>query len=267
MKKIVLILTLLAVVLPASAQTKKARRSQKSSVQKQSVQKAATQNKTMPSRQNEIKDIDMGSQFDSLGTQQDVVDKAMALQPDNSMRVVQKREVDRNWRLEFGGSYGFVNGGDSYVDTRNWGANVDLHITPRWSFGLRYIDSKNELTAEGKRVFDAQAGSGSGTVPDIDFPINTYLAVVNWYPIYGKVSWLESAITQFDFYLLAGGGTVRLDSGSSAAFTGGVGMGIWWNSWLTSRIEVRYQNHKDKIYNGERSVDSIIANFGIGFLL
>lgn len=273
MKTLIFTLSTIAIAFSAhAASTKKSQRghqkvvTQKQIFQKQTTPQAASTT-TITNASATVKDIDMNSQFDSLGTQKDVVDKANALQTNNSVRVVQKREVDRNWRVELGGSYGIVSGGDSYVDTRNWGANLDLHITPRWSLGLRYIDNKNQLTSEGQRIFDAQAANGNGTVPDINFPLKTYLALVNWYPIYGKISWFESSITQFDFYLIGGGGSVKLYNGSSPVFTGGVGMGIWWTSRITSRIEVRYQNYKDTIYSGPRNVNSMISNIGIGFLL
>ncbi|MBY0385457.1 outer membrane beta-barrel domain-containing protein, partial [bacterium] len=104
-------------------------------------------------------------------------------------------------------------------------------------------------------------------VPAIDFPLRSYMAVVNWYPVYGKVSWFESAVSQFDFYLTAGGGQVQLNSGNSPIFTGGIGMGMWVNSWLTSRVEVRYQNYQDRVFTGERNIDAVVMQFGLGFML
>ena len=227
------------------------------------------------------KSINVDQQLDGLGTNEEIIKKARALQPNNSMRVVQKREVDRNLRPEIGIAYGFVNGGDTYLNSVNWGANLDFHITPRWSLGLRYSDNRNELTTEGQRIFDVAAakqaaGATDYVAPSIAFPIRTTMAVVNWYPIYGKVSWFESAVSQFDFYLIAGGGQIQYEylngpnefiRGNSPIFTGGVGMGLWVNSWLTSRLEVRYQNYKDRVSSGERSIDGLVLQLGIGFML
>lgn len=218
------------------------------------------------------KTINMERQFDRLGTNEDIIDKAQALQPNNKMRIVQKREVDRTWRTELGLNYGFVNGGDSYLESRNWGASLDLHINPRWSLGVRYIDNKHALTSEGERVYNDslakyQAGNPNYEFPAVDFPETTLMGVINWYPIYGKVSWFESSVSQFDFYLLAGGGQINLASGSSTILTGGAGMGIWWNSWITSRLEVAYQNYKDRVYTGERTVNAVVLQFGLGLML
>lgn len=248
MKQWIVILALIFVAVPGFAKSKSGKR--------QTVAKA--QNKT----------INMDQQFESLGTNQDIIDKARALQPNNSMKIVQKRAVDRDLRFEIGGMYGYVAGGDTYITTQNLGVNLDFHINPRWSIGARYVDSRNELTAEGKRVYDKQAaGDPSFSVPGVDFPLSTTLAVVNFYPIYGKVSWFESSVSQFDMYLLAGGGQIELGSGKTAVYTGGVGMGVWWNNRFSSRLEARYQNYTDRVSSGERNIDSFIMQVGIGFML
>lgn len=218
------------------------------------------------------KTINMNQQFDSLGDNQEIIEKARALQPSNTMRIVQKREVDRNWRSELGLNYAYVGGGDSYLQTQSYGANLDLHINPNWSVGLRYNDHKSDFTTEGKRVFQDAAdkianGQTGFRVPDVDSPDRSYFAVVNWYPIYGKISWLQSAVSQFDFYVLAGAGQMETTKITSNLYTGGAGMGIWWNRYFSSRIEVRYENYKDFVYTGERNVNGIVAQVGIGFML
>lgn len=250
MKKWIVLIALMVVSGPAFAKAKKS--------------------KAAPVQQN--KTINMESQIDSLGTNQDIIDKARALQPNNSMKIVQKRAVDRDLRLELGLNYGYVAGGDTYIQTQNLGASLDFHITPRWSIGARYIDNRNELSSEGKRVYDIAAakqaaGQTDFVVPGVDFPLQTYMAVVNFYPIYGKVSWFESSVSQFDLYLLAGGGQVELTSGTAPIYTGGVGVGMWWTNRFSTRIEARYQNYKDKVISGERSIDSMVMQIGFGFML
>lgn len=255
MKKYILLAAILFTSASAFAKSNK-----KTSVAKNAISKNTSVNN---------KTINMEQQLDSLGSNEEMIYKARALQPNNSMKIVQKRAVDRDLRLELGLNYGYVAGGDTYISTQNLGASLDFHITPRWSLGARYIDSRNEFTSEGQRIYDAaqNAGNNNFSVVGVDFPLKTYLAVVNFYPIYGKVSWFESAVSQFDLYLLAGGGQVELNSGSSAVYTGGVGVGVWWNNWFSSRIEARYQNYNDKVASGERSIDSMIFQFGIGFML
>ena len=124
MKKWIVLMLMVCVATPAFAKAKKA----KSQV---------ASNKT----------INMETQMDSLGSNQDIIDKARALQPNNSMRIVQKRAVDRDLRLELGLNYGYVAGGDTYIQTQNLGASLDFHFTPRWSLGVRYTDNRNEFTS------------------------------------------------------------------------------------------------------------------------
>lgn len=254
MKTLVLILTICFLALPSMAKSK---------------------------RTKSTKSVNVDQQLDSLGSNDEIIKKAKALQPNNSMRIVQKREVDRNLRPEIGIGYGLVNGGDTYLNTAQWNVNFDFHINPRWSLGLRYSDQRNELTNEGQRIFDVAsakqaAGQTDYVVPQIAFPVRSYMAMINWYPVYGKVSWFESAVSQFDFYLTAGGGQVEfefptvgnsLTRGTSPIFTGGIGMGLWVNSWLTTRAEARYQNYQDEVSTGKRNIDAFIFQLGIGFML
>lgn len=252
MKNLILLLTVCFLALPSMAKSK---------------------------RTKSTKSVNVDQQLDSLGSNDEIIKKAKALQPNNSMRIVQKREVDRNLRPELGINYGVVNGGDTYLNSATWGANLEFHINPRWSLGLRYNDHRNELTSEGERVFNLasanQLAGNPSQAPSVAFPIRSYMAMVSWYPVYGKVSWFESAVSQFDFYVTAGGGQVEYEyldnrqtiSGNSPIFTGGIGMGLWVNSWLTSRAEVRYQNYQDSVSTGERDINAFIFQLGIGFML
>lgn len=207
-----------------------------------------------------------------LGNQKQVLAQLPVEESRSQFRVVEKRTVDRNNRLELGVSGGWIGGGDTYIQTKNLGVQADFHFTPRWSVGARYLWNSNDLTAEGKRVFDrseAQANSGATNyiIPDVDAPVSTQLLTVNWYPIYGKVSWFESTTSQFDFYLLAGGGVMQLQSGNTSLATAGAGLGLWWNNRWTTRFEVRYQGYKDKIYSGQRQMDTVVGSLGVGLML
>lgn len=209
--------------------------------------------------------------FDSLGGNRELLKRARALDPEQKLRVVQKREVDRHLRLEAGVNYGLVSGGDPYTSTNNLGANLDFHITPRWSIGARYYKSYNQLSSEGQRVFnDASQRAANGedlTAPATDYPIDTTLAVINFYPIYGKLNFFDLGVSQFDIYTLLGYGQVRLATGSTSTFTAGGGMAIWLAQHVSSRLEVRYQNYQDKIYSGSRSLNMMVISAGLGFLL
>lgn len=207
----------------------------------------------------------------NLGGNKDLIRRAKGLDPKNRVQVVQNRTVDRSLRLEFGLNYGMVTGGDPYLETNNLGANIDFHITPKWSVGARYYNSSNTLTGEGERVYrNAQAARASGTYAETranDYATDTYLGVINWYPMYGKLNLFDMGIAQFDIYLLAGGGQVKLSSGPAPTYTAGGGIGLWMSQHFSTRFEVRYQTYEDQIYSGSRHQDLTIFSATLGFLL
>lgn len=214
---------------------------------------------------------DMENDMNSLGGNRELIRRARAINPDNKVQIVQNRTVDRHWRMELSLLSGLVAGGDPYVDSNQLGVNLDFHINPRWSVGARYSSMSNQLNSEGKRVFqtanDARASGQDVPRPAVDFASDTYLGVINWYPIYGKLNLLDLAIAQFDIYLLAGGGQIKLNSGMTSTWTAGGGMAVWLSQHLSTRFEARYQGYKDSIYSGSRQQDLTILSFSIGFIL
>jgi outer membrane beta-barrel protein len=215
---------------------------------------------------------DLDSDLRGLGGNKELIRRARGLDPKNKVSVVQNRAVDRDLRLELGINYGLVSGGDPYVKTDSVGGSVDFHLTPRWSIGARYYSHSNQLSGEGERVFETAAaaraaGEADGTRPDIDWASDTWLGVINFYPMYGKLNIFDAAIAQFDIYLLGGGGQVKLRSGSAPTWTAGVGMGFWLSQHFSTRLEVRYQTYEDQIYSGPRQLDQTIVSGSLGFLL
>lgn len=209
--------------------------------------------------------------FKNLGGNEEIIRRAKELDPRNRVRIVQNRLVDRNWRVEVGVTGGLVAGGDSYLNTRNMGANLDLHINPRWSVGLRWYRSFNQLTKQGEQVFKEAAAANAkdaaaGLTYDIDYPIDTKLAVINWYPIYGKLNIFDLGVSQFDIYALVGAGQVQLDRGPSETYTVGGGVGLWLTQHLSTRFELRYQRYQDQVYTGPRDLDLTIMSASIGLI-
>lgn len=211
--------------------------------------------------------------WNSLGSSQSILQKAKALDSENKVRVVQKRAVDRDFRLEVSTHYGLINGGDSYVKTQAGGVQLEFHINPQWSVGFRYDSYMNALTPEGEKVSNEAAAAisqgNTTTLPEINFPVNSQLGTVSWYPIYGKLNIFDQAVSQFDVYVMAGAGSIKLDSDErSSLLTMGSGVGLWLTQHITTRFEVRYQTYKDKkIYASDPQMNLMSLQFGIGFLL
>lgn len=212
------------------------------------------------------------SDFDSLGANEGIIKRARALNTKQQIRIVQKRAVDRDMRLELGVAYGGVAGGNSYLNSQPLMGAVDFHFTPRISLGFRYAQYANQLSREGQSQFDSaraaqQAGQLDYTIPEIDLPKSSMMGMLSYYPMYGKLNFFDLSVVQFDIYLTGGYGQMELKSGSSATWTAGGGVGFWWTQNFSSRIEIRHQAYQDKVYTGTRDVGMMIGTIGIGLLL
>lgn len=205
---------------------------------------------------------DIMEDFDSLGGNDVLLEKAQALNPETKIEIVQGRIVDRNFRHELFPEYGNVLGGDAYLNSQYLGVNYNFHINPRWSVGLKFNNYMNELGSEGKNLIKQ-----FGYIPEMDWPKQSYMGVFNYYPMYGKFSFFGKGIVHFDFYLLAGYGNIELKSGGSPALTAGGGIGFWFSQHLTSRLEVRYLNYTSQRFTGSADMKLTVANFSVGYLL
>ncbi len=216
--------------------------------------------------------INVSSDVDTLGGNEDLLKMAQSLRSQTKTRIVQDRIVDRRNKLEFALSYGGFVGGDSYIKTQSMGIAANYHITPRWSLGVQYADLTSSLTPEGKRMYDIYRESinNGGTpayVVDVDLPLSSTMAVINWYPIYGKTSFLDLGITQFDMYLIAGAGQITLSSGETPILSAGLGVGAWLSKHLSLRAEIKYQTYQDKPITGSRTLNTGMFNVGMGWIL
>lgn len=216
---------------------------------------------------------DVKNEFSTLGDNKDVVERVKNMDSRQKVRIVQNRLVDRNHRLEVAANYAYNGGGDSYVKTQNVGGLLEYHINPRWSLGVQYQKSYNTLTPEGENQFEnAQAQmkidpAGPEKIPAIDYSLETQLATLSYYPIYGKMNLFDSGIAQFDVYLQLGYGRTSLLSGQSNLYSVGAGAGVWLTSRVTTRLEVRYQQYKDLLLTEERNQNNVQAVASIGVLL
>lgn len=222
--------------------------------------------------QRKSSQINVSEDVDTLGGNEELIKMAQSLKSRTRTRIVQDRIVDRKNRLEFALSYGGIIGGDSYLQTQAVGFAANFHINPRWSLGVQYSDFSNSLTPEGKRVFDQYrqtqaAGGVPATAVDVDYPINATMAVINWYPIYGKTSFLDMGITQFDIYLIGGAGQIKLSSGDAPIYSAGLGIGAWLSPHVSMRAEFKYQTYRDQPITGSRDLNTGAANVGMGWIL
>lgn len=224
-----------------------------------------------PAKAQEPQKKDLKSEFSTLGDNSDVVERVKNMDTNQKVRVVQNRLVDRNNRVELAGNYAYSGGGDAYVQTQNVGARLEYHINPRWSLGVQYQKSYNTLTPEGEnRLSDALADQkkdpgSTKKYPAVDYPLETQLATISYYPIYGKMNLFDTGIAQFDMYLQLGYGKMNLFSGSSDVMSIGLGSGVWLTQRLTTRLEARYQQYEDLLKTERRKQNNlqVVASLGI----
>lgn len=210
---------------------------------------------------------DLMKDFDSLGGNDVLLEKARALNPDSSISVVQDRIVNRRHRLEIAPEYTNVVGGDPYNKTQEIGFATHFHINPHWSIGARYGYAANTLRPEAEALISDVDTTGKAKIPEIDYPKSEMLALVDWYPIYGKMNMYDLGVAHFDIYATAGAGQIALKSGSTGTYTGGVGLGLWWSQHLTTRAELRYQTYNAKRSTGDTAMNLTVLGLQVGYLL
>lgn len=217
---------------------------------------------------------EVNQEFDALGGNRELLDKAIAVRPEIKTVIVQKRMVSRDKRFEFSPEYSGNLVGNPYYTTQNIGLNANFHINPRWSLGAKYSYSFNTLTPEGQSAYDKamadlkqNPSNPTVPVPQLDFPKSQVLGLVNWYPIYGKMNLIDKMVAHFDVYLIGGGGQIELKSGTTSTWTAGGGFGVWWTPHLSSRLEARYQTYSTKILDQDNKTHLLVGSLQLGWLL
>lgn len=207
--------------------------------------------------------------FDSLGGNKELYEKAKALHPESDIKVVQGRTVGRRFRHEFSPQVASFVGGDAYLSTDTVGLTYHFHINHRWSVGLNYHYAFNSLTSEAKALISnaLQPKLTEPLVPDLDEPRQGYLATVNWYPIYGKMSLYDLGISQFDLYLTAGAGVMELASKERDTITYGAGLGVWFSQHMTGRLELRRQSYESERFTGTHTMNLTVLGLSLGYML
>ncbi len=199
--------------------------------------------------------------FDSLGGNDVLINRAKVLQPDKDIKVVQNRVVDRRWRNEFSAGYTNVIGGDSFLNSQMLSLDYHLHVNPYWQVGVSYFSAFNETSSEGKFLIT------QGDVPDIDEPDFGYELMANFAPFYGKISMFGMGVAQFDIYAILSYGNIKLKSGETSTYTYGAGFGLWISQHLSARLELRQRAYQAQRLGGISDVDTTNLGFSFGFLL
>lgn len=225
---------------------------------------------------------DILEDFDSLGANKVLLEKAQALAPNNRIQIVQERVVNRFARHEITTDYEVVSSGaNPYFNTQGLGLSYQFHLNPHWSVGVKYSYAFNQLSAEGDKIIeDGRARQEAilrkdpnsddrpdAFIPELNWVRQSYLLMVNWYPIYGKFKFLNSGIVHFDIYTHIAIGEIQLRYNTSPLYQGGLGMGFWWSQHLSSRVEYRFSSYRADFYDSSESINTGNLGLSLGYLL
>lgn len=210
---------------------------------------------------------DLGTQFQSLGGNEPLLEKVKALEGMSRVEVVQARTVNRIKRTEFSFDLAGTAGGDPYFNSSGFGLTARYHINPRWMLGLNYTYFTNELSREGENLITDTETTGTAIIPQMDHLKNQTMALIEYAPIYGKISFGGERVAQFDVYGQVGYGQMNLSLGSSSTYSLGGGMGVWWNNHFSTRFEMKYQNYTAQDLKNTKPVDLTVGSIQFGYLL
>lgn len=209
--------------------------------------------------------------FDTLGGNDVLLDKARELNPDARISVVQNRVVNLRSRVEVAPEFVSVFGGDPYNHTNGFALNGYYHFTPHIAIGAKYEYDTNSIRPEGQALINQAVSEGNlNLVPFIDAPKSQILGFVNWAPIYGKLNFFDKGVVHFDVYATAGGGQVTLQrSGGKGTYTAGAGVAFWFSQHLSTRAELRYQTYdaQKNLAGDSEKMNLTVGSLQVGYLL
>jgi outer membrane beta-barrel protein len=100
-----------------------------------------------------------------------------------------------------------------------------------------------------------------------DTPVFVYGGHLLWTLAYGKLRWLHSRISRFEFFIALGGGITDNRSARSLTFSGGFGLKFYPTSWLGVRLDVRDHVLNQELLGESRIVNNLVATLGVSTFL
>jgi outer membrane beta-barrel protein len=190
-----------------------------------------------------------------LPREQEVIEKIYA---------VQRMYVLRNGRFELAPSLGETFN-DQYVTHPSLGAALNYWITNVLAVGVNLLWYQG-IESESKLNFSIRRSTRLA-VPITEYQLGAYLNFM-YVPIYGKFEMFNTAIFQWDAYLIGGVGMLRtrpvavidpavrtFDFDWRVAFNVGIGLRVFVTKWLSIFGELRDYIYMEKLENLQVSLD------------
>lgn len=126
--------------------------------------------------------------------------------------------------------------------------------------GFGYTRQRSELI----RAIEADRGIA---VLQLDEPVFLYQGHLLFSLAYGKLRWVGTTISRFDFYLALGGGFTDNETTRGATFSGGFGFKMYFGEWFGLRFDVRDQVLQQELLGEATIANNLVATFGLSIFL
>lgn len=201
---------------------------------------------------------DLSKKLESLNIPSD---KVTPLVSQENMYVVTKRysSLTNRHEVSFAGANNF--NADSHLETQMVSGAYRYHLNSDWSFGARYNEYYNKLSASGEKLFENKE-----LLPDTDYALKGTEAFVNYNTIYGKLRLTQDTIVYFDQYISLGYGTIALASGETQNFLVDLGFSFWIGKHMSARVGAKNEFYQQQRINGADDVHNVQGYLEFGYL-
>ncbi len=173
-------------------------------------------------------------------------------------RGVQERLFTKTFRHELS-AMGGLYAADLYSSSWLAGGAYTFHFSEDLALeaSVQFTRFRSDVTATYERKY-----------PDImvldrvDRPGTLYFGHLVWTFAYGKLRWLGSGISRFDFNFAIGGGVT--DDSTSRGVTGSAGLGtkFFFGQWFAVRVDVRDHVLQEVLVGDQHLVNDILVTLG-----
>jgi outer membrane beta-barrel protein len=179
-------------------------------------------------------------------------DKLYAIQP----RVM---PLDKRFEVIIGGGQNLT--GDGFLTTRQVSFEGRFHFNKLWSVGAAYGHVSNSWSPSAEGLIANQR-----LTPNVDRTNSRTEARVQYNLFYGKIRWLQDAITYFDQYWALGIASNQLNSGQSAGPLLDAGFAFWLPSWGSVHWGLKDYYYEERTSFGPGYNHNLYVYLGLGFL-
>ena len=151
------------------------------------------------------------------------------------------------------------------IDTENFEIGIFYGVLSVENFGANFIKGFN-MSFFATEDFFITANAGFSIVDDgvyrrLNLPLfgdsgkrdlAEYSVLLGWNVMAGEFFWIDKQAFTSDLYLLAGQGTVKLDSEEYSSYVAGLGVRIIPRDWFAIRFEAKLSEYKSNILGYEK---------------